>query len=250
MQILVELKDLGVLLGSKQLSSSTTVIGRSSSSSLVVPNSYKEISGKHLSIKLDNARIQLLDGVPGRNSTNGVYINGVKVKPGIWHTVSVDDTIVLGDPSKTGSLALLFKRKDLPRPPSINKQKLQRTTYPPTNKPQPQAPVQVSSSSNPLNVAIVRPERTRSRWKTPQNFLVHLLGIIVLVSIKAFQGASGEELALLVAVIIGLEIYFFPSVLSFNRDLPNRYAIAALNLFLGWTLIGWVVSLIWSLTAR
>jgi len=41
-----------------------------------------------------------------------------------------------------------------------------------------------------------------------------------------------------------------PTIISFNRDQPNRFAIFALNLFLGWSLIGWVVSLIWSLTAR
>lgn len=45
-------------------------------------------------------------------------------------------------------------------------------------------------------------------------------------------------------LIFGL-VYFLPAILGWKK--ANRRAILALNLLLGWTGIGWVVSLVWSL---
>jgi hypothetical protein len=44
---------------------------------------------------------------------------------------------------------------------------------------------------------------------------------------------------------VALAIYFLPSIIGKNKR--NAGAIFALNLLLGWTLIGWVVSLVWAL---
>jgi len=46
-------------------------------------------------------------------------------------------------------------------------------------------------------------------------------------------------------VLFGAFIYFIPSLLKKNKEAQLR--IFVLNLFLGWTLIGWVVALIWAL---
>jgi hypothetical protein len=43
--------------------------------------------------------------------------------------------------------------------------------------------------------------------------------------------------------------YIAPTVIAFRRHHRNRKAIAALNITLGWTLIGWVIALVWSDTA-
>lgn len=43
--------------------------------------------------------------------------------------------------------------------------------------------------------------------------------------------------------------YFLPAVVAYSRRHHNRLAILALNFLLGWTFLGWVVALIWSLTA-
>lgn len=42
--------------------------------------------------------------------------------------------------------------------------------------------------------------------------------------------------------------YFFPTIIAECRGHPNGTAIGALNTIFGWTLIGWAVALIWSLT--
>ena len=41
-------------------------------------------------------------------------------------------------------------------------------------------------------------------------------------------------------------MYFLPSILAFARNKRDTAAIVLLNLFLGWTMIGWVVALVWA----
>lgn len=42
--------------------------------------------------------------------------------------------------------------------------------------------------------------------------------------------------------------YFLPSLIATYKKKKNAGAIFALNLFLGWTFLGWVFALVWSLT--
>lgn len=51
-----------------------------------------------------------------------------------------------------------------------------------------------------------------------------------------------------VGLIILLLLYFVPSVVAFVRHHHNQWAIFALNLFLGWSVLGWIGALVWSLT--
>jgi len=41
--------------------------------------------------------------------------------------------------------------------------------------------------------------------------------------------------------------YFLPFAIAFHKKRANTGAIFALNLFLGWSLIGWLVALVWAL---
>lgn len=50
------------------------------------------------------------------------------------------------------------------------------------------------------------------------------------------------------AIVIIIIIYFIPSLIALIGNKRNRCAIFALNFFLGWTFIGWVIALTWSLT--
>jgi len=50
----------------------------------------------------------------------------------------------------------------------------------------------------------------------------------------------------LLAVILIFTLYFLPSLIAFIRQHKNKLAIFLLNLLLGWTVLGWVVSLVWS----
>ena len=52
---------------------------------------------------------------------------------------------------------------------------------------------------------------------------------------------------LLFIVIVVALIYFLPTIIAACRKHKNGAAILALNLFLGWTFLGWVIALIWSI---
>jgi hypothetical protein len=43
-------------------------------------------------------------------------------------------------------------------------------------------------------------------------------------------------------------LYFLPAIIG--RDKRDATGIFLLNLFLGWTVIGWVIALIWACTAE
>jgi hypothetical protein len=44
----------------------------------------------------------------------------------------------------------------------------------------------------------------------------------------------------------GFVMYFLPSILAVARNKRDTAAIVLLNFFLGWTMIGWVVALVWA----
>jgi len=50
-------------------------------------------------------------------------------------------------------------------------------------------------------------------------------------------------------IFVLLIVYFIPSIIVLVRRHHNGLAIGFTNLFLGWTIIGWVVAIIWSGTA-
>lgn len=53
-------------------------------------------------------------------------------------------------------------------------------------------------------------------------------------------------LAITISLVIG---YWLPSIVAAARGHQNCWAIVAFNLFLGWTVLGWIFALVWSLTA-
>jgi hypothetical protein len=52
-----------------------------------------------------------------------------------------------------------------------------------------------------------------------------------------------------ILVIVIVAAYFSPTIISALRNHPQGGPIAIVNLFLGWTLVGWVVALAWSVSA-
>ena len=54
------------------------------------------------------------------------------------------------------------------------------------------------------------------------------------------------EFFLILAVIF---VYFIPTIIAVSREHHNKAAISILNILLGWMLLGWIVALIWSVTA-
>jgi RsiW-degrading membrane proteinase PrsW (M82 family) len=76
-------------------------------------------------------------------------------------------------------------------------------------------------------------------------FVVLIATIILFAVIGSSAGSSGAGAGVLVAIL--LIIYLLPSFIAYSRRHPSCHAILALNLLLGWTLLGWVVSIVWAL---
>ena len=52
----------------------------------------------------------------------------------------------------------------------------------------------------------------------------------------------------IIYIILGLALYFLPTIIGWK--VKGSSGIFMLNLFLGWTLLGWIAALIWAATAE
>lgn len=55
------------------------------------------------------------------------------------------------------------------------------------------------------------------------------------------NSSGGGAAIFLIIVLIGL--YFLPTIVAVARKVSNQGSVAVINLFLGWTLVGWVAAL-------
>ena len=60
---------------------------------------------------------------------------------------------------------------------------------------------------------------------------------------------DGLGLLLIIILIVAAAAYFLPSIFAWTRNHPSKWGIIALNILLGWTLLGWIIALIWSLSS-
>lgn len=51
------------------------------------------------------------------------------------------------------------------------------------------------------------------------------------------------------ALIIGLCVYFIPVIVAYIRKHYDIIPIAILNIMFGWTFLGWLAALLWSLNS-
>ena len=104
----------------------------------------------------------------------------------------------------------------------------------------------------PRKLVLVRTAR-KGAGAVKSKTLLAATAMMVVVS-PAF--AASDEIsnpfgwiAMIIVLMIGLFLYFLPTCIALGRDHPNTVAIFLLDLFLGWTLLGWIAALVWSTTA-
>ena len=51
-------------------------------------------------------------------------------------------------------------------------------------------------------------------------------------------------------LLLGVALYLLPIILAYIREHRNLAAIVVVNLLLGWTVVGWVLCLAWSVIAK
>lgn len=55
--------------------------------------------------------------------------------------------------------------------------------------------------------------------------------------------SGGGAAATLFVVIVGIGLYFLPTIVAVARKVTNQGSVFVINFFLGWTFVGWVVAL-------
>jgi Superinfection immunity protein len=55
-------------------------------------------------------------------------------------------------------------------------------------------------------------------------------------------------LGTLAGIAFSLALLFLPTLVAKSRKHPNALPIFLVNLFFGWTFVGWVISLVWACT--
>ncbi len=73
-----------------------------------------------------------------------------------------------------------------------------------------------------------------------------LIALLVIVGglSAAFEGKEAGIYVILALPVAA--IYFYPSILAYQRENRYRKPIAVVNLFFGWTVIGWAGALAWA----
>jgi hypothetical protein len=51
----------------------------------------------------------------------------------------------------------------------------------------------------------------------------------------------------LIFLVLCMAVYFLPSIVAIQKQKHNTAAIMAVNILLGWSVIGWIVALVWAL---
>lgn len=59
-----------------------------------------------------------------------------------------------------------------------------------------------------------------------------------------------ESLAAILVMLFILTVYLIPTIIAFSRGHASKWGIGVLNIVLGWSLVFWVVALIWSLSNK
>jgi Superinfection immunity protein len=62
-------------------------------------------------------------------------------------------------------------------------------------------------------------------------------------AVTGTAGGAASAVGVLIAILIGASLYFVPWIVAGIRHVPNLGSVIVINLFLGWTVIGWVVAL-------
>ena len=105
----------------------------------------------------------------------------------------------------------------------------------------------------------IKPPPQETNWLATSPGREIAFGFLALMSITAFSSLlSGVDLVMgmlsgitaLIAVVVVVAIYMFPSIIARVCNHRNLLAIIVLNLLFGWTIIGWAILLGYALLVQ
>lgn len=92
-------------------------------------------------------------------------------------------------------------------------------------------------------------EETISR-KSREGLIVFGVIAVLFVVLTAWESKDlVGSLQALVIWVVALSFYFLPIIIAAKWKHPQILPIAVINILLGWTIIGWIVALVWSVSS-
>jgi hypothetical protein len=55
--------------------------------------------------------------------------------------------------------------------------------------------------------------------------------------------ASSGGIGAVFGIFLLIGLYFLPTLVAVSRKVTNQGSVAVINIFLGWTMLGWVIAL-------
>ena len=85
-------------------------------------------------------------------------------------------------------------------------------------------------------------------WGSKRGVVWTVVLTLVALATAAVAGGGGTDallpaLAFCAAVLAAASLYFAPTIVAWRRNAPDPAVVLVVNLFLGLTMIGWVVAL-------
>lgn len=68
--------------------------------------------------------------------------------------------------------------------------------------------------------------------------------------ITAAPSDTGSNILGVIFIILAVAAYWTPAIVCLSRRHPRAGQIVLINVFLGWTLVGWVVALVMAVSPR
>ena len=81
------------------------------------------------------------------------------------------------------------------------------------------------------------------------------LAALLFIAMPAFcqESTANDSTAIGNRVVIGFAIiigYFLPAIFAGYRGMKNFGGLLAVNFLLGWTVLGWIIALVWALSGE
>jgi hypothetical protein len=98
--------------------------------------------------------------------------------------------------------------------------------------------------------------RTAMKQFAKLAFIISALIIISILATSCMYGWTGrsfgpfEWLFGIPFSLIGLALYLLPTILAAVRRSKSLVGIILVNILLGWTFVGWIVALVWSISGE
>jgi Superinfection immunity protein len=67
---------------------------------------------------------------------------------------------------------------------------------------------------------------------------------------KSQEEYPSMEIAERILLVVGAILYFVPTVLAWWMHVKSARAIFYVNLVFGWTIVGWIVAVMWAMAER